>query len=36
MKTVHVQELIMVFTIVVNNIVDIIHFDQNTVRCDWK
>ena len=31
-KTVHIQELIMIFKDVVNNIVDIIHSDQNTVR----
>ena len=30
-KTVHLQELVVVFKVVVNNIVDIIHFDQNTV-----
>ena len=31
-KTVHLQKLVMVFKVVVNNIVDIIFFDQNTVR----
>ena len=31
-KTVHLQELVMIVNVIVNNIVDIIHFDQNTVR----
>ena len=35
-KTVHLQELVMVFKVAVNNIVDIIHFDKNTIRCHWK
>ena len=35
-KTVHLQELLTVFKVVVDNIVDIINFDQNTVWCHWK
>ena len=35
-KTVHLQELVMILKFVVNNIVDIIHFDQNTVRSNLK
>ena len=35
-KTVHIQELVMIFKVVVNNIVDIIYFDQNTVRLNVK
>ena len=35
-KTVHLQELVIILKIVVNNIIDIIHSDQNTVRCHWK
>ena len=35
-KTVHLRELVMLFKVVVNNIVDIIHFDQNTVRSNLK
>ena len=31
-KTVHLWELVMMFKVLVNNIVDIIYFDQNTVR----
>ena len=31
-KTKYLQELVMVFKVVVNNIVDVIHTDQNTVR----
>ena len=26
-KTVHIQELVMIFKVVLNNIIDIIHFD---------
>ena len=35
-KTVHLRELLMVFKVVINKIVDIIHFDQNTVRSNLK
>ena len=31
-KTVYLREWVMLFKVVVNNIVDIIHFDQNTVQ----
>ena len=33
-KTVHLQELVMVFKVAVNNIVDIIHFDHCPVKCE--
>ena len=35
-KTVHLRELVMSFKVVLNNIVDIIHFDQNTIRSNLK
>ena len=35
-KTVHLRELVTLFKVVVDNIVDIIHFDQNTVRSNLK
>ena len=35
-ETVHFQELVMGYKVVVNSIIDIIHFDQNTVRCHWN
>ena len=35
-KTVHLREWFMLVKDVVNNIVDIIHFDQNTVRSNLK
>ena len=35
-KTVYLPKFIMKFKIVVNNIVDIIHFDQNTFRSSLK
>ena len=31
-KTVHFRELVIVFKVVLNDIVDIIHFDQNTIQ----
>ena len=35
-KTEYLQELVMTFKVVVNNFVDIIHFDLNTVRSNLK
>ena len=35
-KTLYLRELLMIFKVAVNNIVDIIHFDQNSIRCHWK
>ena len=35
-KTVRLQKLVIIFKVVINNIVDIIDFEQNTVRCHWK
>ena len=35
-KNVHLWELVMSFKVVINNIVDIIHFDQNTIRSNLK
>ena len=35
-KTMHIQELVMIFKVVLNNIIDITHFDQNTVRSNLK
>ena len=35
-KMVHLRELVISFKVVVNNIVDIINFDQNTVRSNLK
>ena len=34
LKTVYLQELVMIFKVAVNNIVNIIHFDQNTVTLE--
>ena len=31
-----IYELVIVFKVVLNNIIDIIHFDQNTVRSNLK
>ena len=35
-KTVYIQELVRVFKVVVNNIVDIIHFNQKSVQSNLK
>ena len=35
-KTVHFRELVMLLKVVPNNIVDIIHLDQNTVQSNLK
>ena len=35
-KTLHFRELVMVFKVLVNNIVNIINLDQNTVRSNLK
>ena len=35
-KTVHIQEFVLEYKVVLNNIIDIIHFDQNTVRSNLK
>ena len=35
-KTIHIQELVVIFKVVLNNIIDIIYFDKNNVSSNLK